>query len=1040
MKSRYKSILRWLGRALLLVLVLILGAFGYFLINKNSIAKKLVDRINSQITGSILIKDIDLDPFIHFPNVSLRLEGLTFYGTDSNIDSNQKIVALENAYVSFDFWSFLQSEYVLDRITIQSGTVHLIQNKDGTFNLEKALASPKNPSKPIKEQNTKGQLRETTESNSQKDQNSIQSGSGSEEVHQKSQLALNIEKLLISDVAFRVDMMPSEQIQLFRIDQSKASFKYVKDSIEGQLISTIEVDRLGINKDSDIENETLKTDLDFFYDRGDSILNIHRGRIEFRNADFNAQGTVDLREKGQIDLTYSAHDEALTFTHLFLTAEGVENLKSGKIYLNGEVKGEFKDQIPNISCHFGASEMSIEVPNTNEYIRNVKFQGKFNSGVLGDLSKASLVIDTLHAVLPTGFLRAAATIRNFKEAEIAYDLDIAFRLENLAKFVHLGPVEDLHGRIEMRDRYKGLIQNIYANPDPREEEFDIKLDSISFEIPDVVNIDYLKGRLSGNIDNINIDSLYVRSADSDLLVNGDLNKFSHVFFEKDTLLSAEVNIRSGTFNFPWLFRALPKTASSFPYTIKDLDMNVSAETSFQRLANFELVPEMDFDISSMEVRVDSLFQRLSLNDGQFKMFEADSTYYLNFKDFKIGIDDDMSRADFLYAGTMVQKDSMSFKLSTEGLEPDKLFDIKDHTNMLLDNIVLSGDYDGYIVSGKDSIWLIEKAGINATNFAYISTDTIRADKVELSSRNFSYTANKSESIWTNLTSENNLNIQNLNTSYLKSDSLNLRITTQEGIISISPTNTEIFGENNSGIISINMTEDPPRYNIDYSLDDLQLETFLNSFYNQQPLKGTVDVKIALETMGEVRETIESNVSGSIYIAGDSINLIGFDLDKFIKDFQRSQTFDLLDLGAVALAGPAGILYTKGSDYVVLLTSDKGDSTQISRFSSQWDLVKGKISSRDVAFATLKNRVALEGWLDLSTDSLDVTIAVIDKKGCAIVDQRIYGNSKEPEYSKVNFFETLLAPVTNAVKDVVGADCKVFYNGNVLHPEKPKSKK
>lgn len=77
---------------------------------------------------------------------------------------------------------------------------------------------------------------------------------------------------------------------------------------------------------------------------------------------------------------------------------------------------------------------------------------------------------------------------------------------------------------------------------------------------------------------------------------------------------------------------------------------------------------------------------------------------------------------------------------------------------------------------------------------------------------------------------------------------------------------------------------------------------------------------------------------------------------------------------------------------------------------------------------------------MSTDSLDITIGVLNDKGCAIFNQRIYGNADQPEYSKVKFLKTLLAPVTNVVKGALGVKCDVFYDGIVTHPEKqPKGK-
>jgi hypothetical protein len=69
----------------------------------------------------------------------------------------------------------------------------------------------------------------------------------------------------------------------------------------------------------------------------------------------------------------------------------------------------------------------------------------------------------------------------------------------------------------------------------------------------------------------------------------------------------------------------------------------------------------------------------------------------------------------------------------------------------------------------------------------------------------------------------------------------------------------------------------------------------------------------------------------IYTTKEDTSEIKF-LELSINDinFRRSQQFNLLDLGAVALAGPAGILFSKGSDYAMILASRSGGKTTISQ--------------------------------------------------------------------------------------------------------------
>ena len=83
------------------------------------------------------------------------------------------------------------------------------------------------------------------------------------------------------------------------------------------------------------------------------------------------------------------------------------------------------------------------------------------------------------------------------------------------------------------------------------------------------------------------------------------------------------------------------------------------------------------------------------------------------------------------------------------------------------------------------------------------------------------------------------------------------------------------------------------------------------------------------------------------------------------------------------AGPAGLALTKGSNYAAMLVTNYGDTSHISEIISDWEFQNGSIHLRDVAFSTEASRVAAKGWLDFQKDSLDISFAVIDKKGCNV---------------------------------------------------------
>lgn len=172
---------------------------------------------------------------------------------------------------------------------------------------------------------------------------------------------------------------------------------------------------------------------------------------------------------------------------------------------------------------------------------------------------------------------------------------------------------------------------------------------------------------------------------------------------------------------------------------------------------------------------------------------------------------------------------------------------------------------------------------------------------------------------------------------------------------------------------------------------------------------------------------------SFSIEGNDLRLRGADLDKFIDNFKRSQNFNLADVSAVMFAGPAGLAITKGGDYASLAFASRGDSTRVGRFLAEWILEEGELKTRDVALSTLRNRISVDGEFNMVNDSLVFNFHVLDKKGCEMVGQRVYGTREEINMGRVNLIKTFLGPVKNFFYDLGMVKCDVVYEGKVEHP-------
>ena len=154
----------------------------------------------------------------------------------------------------------------------------------------------------------------------------------------------------------------------------------------------------------------------------------------------------------------------------------------------------------------------------------------------------------------------------------------------------------------------------------------------------------------------------------------------------------------------------------------------------------------------------------------------------------------------------------------------------------------------------------------------------------------------------------------------------------------------------------------------------------------------------------------------------------------MAQFEKSQNFNLIDVSAVFLAGPAGAMVTKATDFAGLLVLDSGEQTIVPRLISKWRVQSGVARAKDVAFTTGKSRIALTGGLDLYNEQyLTLTAAVVDGKGCSLLSQTIDGKYDAPEFGDLNAVGKLLAPVINVFKVITRQDCEPFYTGSLPHP-------
>jgi uncharacterized protein involved in outer membrane biogenesis len=258
-----------------------------------------------------------------------------------------------------------------------------------------------------------------------------------------------------------------------------------------------------------------------------------------------------------------------------------------------------------------------------------------------------------------------------------------------------------------------------------------------------------------------------------------------------------------------------------------------------------------------------------------------------------------------------------------------------------------------------------------------------------------------------------------------------------GVLDLKPFTTRVFDTQGEGSVHADLSGPVPLYQVGYTLSQFPIEAFFKTLSQKQVAAGRMDFSANLSMQGATVKEMRQSMKGQISLRGKNLTLSGSDLDREFEQFESSQNFNLVDVGAFFFAGPLGLVVTKGYNFASAAQAH-GGSSEIRTLVSEWKVDRGTAQAQDVAMATKENRVALQGRLDFVNDQFDdVTMALVDSMGCVRVQQKISGTFQNPAMETPNLVTSLAGPALRLLKKggnlLSGGHCDVFYAGSVAAP-------
>lgn len=221
----------------------------------------------------------------------------------------------------------------------------------------------------------------------------------------------------------------------------------------------------------------------------------------------------------------------------------------------------------------------------------------------------------------------------------------------------------------------------------------------------------------------------------------------------------------------------------------------------------------------------------------------------------------------------------------------------------------------------------------------------------------------------------------------------------------------------------------PKILIKHKIEGLKLNPLVKTLFNQDIVDGTADGDLKLSFFLGDAMSFKTTLNGYIHLFGKDATLKGYDVDKVaaVLDRQSNQSLNTLLSGSME-----GL---------------QGGKTAIKEFNSNLEIGYSEIQFNDVAFSTPQNRLAVKGKVNIVDQKfVDVKVALLNAKGCSVVEQKINGTFEKP---KLKIDDTTVTVLTNVALSFLtksksntmqestdtaqDENCTVFYEGVITHP-------
>jgi hypothetical protein len=600
--------------ALPLLLFIVFTTILYF--KQDSIVKELIQTLNDDFKGEIVLQESHISPFANFPYISIDLEGVKIFQ-----DKDQKkapILDVKDIYLGFDLITLISGKFDIKSLKLKDGYIHIIQHKDGEFNISKALESTK------------------------------------EEEEVGEALHLDLKRIEISNV--EIDKLNEENNVLLDLKISKAKSKF-KTTDKQTTVSLDSKFLLTVLKDGDttvIKNKHFDIDTKLEYTNATQILDIKPSEVYLEQALLKMVGKIDFDDEMNLDLKFEGAKPNFDLFIAFAPQELAPALKKyenkGKVYFDCSIKGKsINGHNPKIDANFGCSDAYFSNTINKKKLDRLQFKGHFTNGEARNTSTMSFSLMDFATRPEAGKFSGNLIVKNFDSPDIDLKLVSDFELDFLAKFFNLEDLKNLKGSVKLTMNFRDIID--LEHPERSIEKLnesyytELIVKNLSFSSPEyhlaLSNLD-INATVNGS--EAKIDYFNMKVGKSDISIKGTVSDLPAIIHHTDKLVSTELSINSKYLDVFELTNTGKEGNKAFDEQIENFSVKFAFKSSAKALTESPTLPVGEFFI-------EDLYAKMKHYPHALHDFHAD--VFIDEHDFRIiDFTGEIDKSDFHFAGKL----------------------------------------------------------------------------------------------------------------------------------------------------------------------------------------------------------------------------------------------------------------------------------------------------------------------------------------------------------------------------------------------------